>query len=258
MNDLSPESRALLRRLQEDFEPTGAERSRVDRALSHRLGIAAVALAGTATAATSAAASVAGAGAAAGSSSVAAGAGGSMLLVGAKWLSVALVVGAVGAGGVSAYRVARHTPGRPAAAASPHVQAPGPALSSTPLVPSPPAPPSDPIAPVRAEPPRAAPAHPTTNAPAGTVAEETRLLRSAHTALQSGHAARALALLDEHARTFPDGVLAEERSVERVFALCTLGRVGEAREAARAFLVATPGSPLADSVRRSCALSEGQ
>jgi hypothetical protein len=74
--------------------------------------------------------------------------------------------------------------------------------------------------------------------------------------MRSGDPRRALDLLDEHARTFPNGILAEERSVERVSALCTLGRVAEAREEATRFLRATPDSPLAESVRSSCGAPE--
>jgi len=84
------------------------------------------------------------------------------------------------------------------------------------------------------------------------VAEETRLLRAASEALRADDPARALALLDEHGRRFPRGALAEERSVERVSALCKLGRVDEAHTEAERFLIATPDSPLAASVRASC------
>jgi hypothetical protein len=86
----------------------------------------------------------------------------------------------------------------------------------------------------------------------GTVADETRLLRSAEEALQRNDAPRALSILEEHARTFPHGVLSEERSAQRVSALCKLGRVGEAQREAARFLASTPSSPLGDGVRRSC------
>jgi RNA polymerase sigma-70 factor (ECF subfamily) len=59
-------------------------------------------------------------------------------------------------------------------------------------------------------------------------------------------------LLDEHARTYPTGVLAEERSAERVLTLCKLGRKAQARTEAARFLRATPDSPLAQSIRSSC------
>jgi hypothetical protein len=84
------------------------------------------------------------------------------------------------------------------------------------------------------------------------VGVETRLLRRADEALRSGRPALALELLDEHARTFPHGVLSEERSAERVTTLCALGRTDEARAEARRFLATTPDSPLASQIRGSC------
>ena len=85
-----------------------------------------------------------------------------------------------------------------------------------------------------------------------TLAEESRLLRAAHTALASGDGDGALRLLDEHAARFPASVLEPERSTERVLALCRAGREAEARGAARQFLVAHPSGPLAVRVRSSC------
>jgi RNA polymerase sigma-70 factor (ECF subfamily) len=64
-------------------------------------------------------------------------------------------------------------------------------------------------------------------------------------------------LLDKHARSFPNGILAEERAAERVLALCALDRMADARAAASAFLRAHPHSPLAARVKSSCA-GEGQ
>jgi hypothetical protein len=101
-------------------------------------------------------------------------------------------------------------------------------------------------------PPSSAPSGP---ASTSLVAEETRILGAANEALRAGganDATRALALLDEHARAFPNGVFAEERSALRVSALCKLGRVREAGEEAGRFLRANADSPLAASVRSSC------
>jgi hypothetical protein len=77
-------------------------------------------------------------------------------------------------------------------------------------------------------------------------------MRRADQALRIGDPARALALLDEHARTFPDGVFAEERSAERVTTLCLLGRLDQARTEAARFLAVRADSPLAKVVRESC------
>jgi hypothetical protein len=85
-----------------------------------------------------------------------------------------------------------------------------------------------------------------------TIDEEVATLRDARSALRQGHAALAVTLLDEAARRYPDGVLAEDRAAERVFALCASGRVGEARAQAALFLASHARSPYAGAVRSSC------
>lgn len=85
-----------------------------------------------------------------------------------------------------------------------------------------------------------------------SIEEETALLLGAHGALREGDGGRALLLLDEHARRFPSGALAEERDASRVLALCALGRTGEAKTAGKAFLASHPRSPAAARVRSSC------
>jgi hypothetical protein len=83
-----------------------------------------------------------------------------------------------------------------------------------------------------------------------TLAEETRILREADRALRAGNAEAALALLDEHSARFPDGVLAPERSAERLVAMCQTGKA-DAATAAR-FLATRSGSPLAARVKQAC------
>lgn len=93
-------------------------------------------------------------------------------------------------------------------------------------------------------------------APAASVdthfAEDARLLRDVRAALASGQNDRALALLDARGADSNAGVLAEEREAARILTLCKLGRQAEARAAARRFLAAHGGSPLAERVRRAC------
>ncbi len=91
-----------------------------------------------------------------------------------------------------------------------------------------------------------APAEPT------TIEAETRLVRSALQARRAGDGARALRLLDEYAHAYPNGVLAEEGAAERVFALCDLGRIQEARAASAEFTRTRPRSMLSERVRASC------
>ena len=86
-----------------------------------------------------------------------------------------------------------------------------------------------------------------------TVDAEAAILRNADAALKRGDAQGALALVDQHARQFPNGILAEERDAERVVVLCALGRTDEARAAGAAFLRAHPRSPQTSRIRASCA-----
>ncbi|MBX3263132.1 MAG: hypothetical protein KF782_25885 [Labilithrix sp.] len=97
------------------------------------------------------------------------------------------------------------------------------------------------------------PAAPASAPPADTLEREARLLADARRARQAGDGSRALSLLDEHARTFPDGWLASDRAAERVVVLCGLGRREEAVREAAAFLDGRPKGPLTRRVETSCA-----
>lgn len=133
-------------------------------------------------------------------------------------------------------------PGMPSAAPSP----------GTPVVPLPmgtsvtPAPgdvPSAPRARFRPRPSAAAPAD------VSDLAAERQLLDRARGGLLQGNAPVALAAIDEHARSFPHGVLSEERDALRVEALVAGGRYDEARASASRFRAAYPGSLLGPAVR---------
>jgi hypothetical protein len=84
------------------------------------------------------------------------------------------------------------------------------------------------------------------------VAQEAHLLREADGALRRGDLAGATRWLDEHARLFPRGVLAEERDGQRVLVLCAAGHADAARMEASRFLSAYPRSLLAERIRASC------
>jgi hypothetical protein len=290
MSDLSPEGRALLEGVRDDLDASPEDRDRVGRALAARLGLAGGTIAGGtlvgATSVSTASAATAGA-----STTLAAGVGGSAaagVVATSKWIAVTLLVAAAGVGGGSIYLSS--SPDAPARAAAPAVAAPPSpvrpldaprARSSTPA-PTPDPPPAErvwpPTAPESPWPELAASGHSReaarqaqdrspTSAPAsvavpepfdGTVGAETRVLRRADEALRSGNPSLALSLLDEHARSFPQGVLSEERSAERVTTLCALGRTDEARAEARRFLATTPDSPLANEIRGSCGADNRQ
>jgi len=88
--------------------------------------------------------------------------------------------------------------------------------------------------------------------PPATLEAEAQLIQAATRALRAGDARAALAALDDHARAFPRGVLAEERAAQRVPALCALGDTRRANDEAAAFVHAYPHSPLAPRMRAAC------
>jgi RNA polymerase sigma-70 factor (ECF subfamily) len=71
--------------------------------------------------------------------------------------------------------------------------------------------------------------------------------------MTNGHADQALSLLDAHARSYPNGMLSEERDAQRVLVLCALGRKDDAAKAAGTFVASHPSSPLVGRVQGSCA-----
>jgi hypothetical protein len=260
MIDLSPEGRALLKGVRDDFDASSEDCDRIGRALATRLRLGAGTLVGTTLVGTTGTPSAAVAAA----------------NVGAKWTGAALLLAAIGVGGgFLYYRAPRdasvRSGGSVVTAPLPQPRAPdvrpGPAAGPFAELDVPKNQPDEP--PSRQSPEPTVLAHTPESAPVrdrehvdipaalargvdGTVGAETRLLRRADSELRDGNAARALQLLDEHARTFPHGVLSEERSAERITTLCVLGRVDEARKEARRFLAAAPDSPLAKVVRSSC------
>lgn len=89
-----------------------------------------------------------------------------------------------------------------------------------------------------------------------TLEAELKILGRAQSALKGGQAGEALLALDEHARRFPNGVLALERSGVRTVALCQSGRLAEGRAAARSYLRLVPNSVLSKRIRVACHLAD--
>lgn len=100
----------------------------------------------------------------------------------------------------------------------------------------------------------APPAEPSTNPVLpSTLAAEVAILDSAQNAVTAREPARALGLLDQYARDFPDGTLRPEAEVLRIEALFSQGSISEAVTAGRNFLQAHPTSTHANRVRRHLA-----
>jgi len=250
VSELGPEAKALLDLARGADDPSGADRARVRSAVAARVAIGAAAGAAVTAATTT---SVAGAGAAAGA--VAAPLG-----LGMKILFAIGAAAAVGMGAVT-YVDSKPPAPRPSATASqvaprdpPRAALPSATSAQPPRAPAPspsqepePAPSVSATARVSPSAPAAAP-----SSSVPSVTREVELLAEAQSAINAGDGARALVLLDEHARRFPSGAMSQEREAARVFALCALGRTGEARAAAERFLSAFPTSPQAARVRASC------
>jgi hypothetical protein len=81
---------------------------------------------------------------------------------------------------------------------------------------------------------------------------EMRWVRAADAALRGGDAGLALSLLNQHAREFPNGLLAEEREGLRVVAGCQSGASPVVQRAASRFLQRAPRSLMAVRVRAAC------
>jgi hypothetical protein len=182
-------------------------------------------------------------------------------------VGLALIVTVLGAGGGAiAWRTPRHHaavsvnravthPSRPASPPAASEPTPPPELVPA----TAPAPVSAP-APTPARPPVSAPlarrAHVRANSTldsfsgAGPQAVETeiRLVESARARVISDPA-HALQLCLQHDRTFPDGVMREEREAIAISALIALGRHAEAREHGARFLFGHPASPYGPSLK---------
>lgn len=95
---------------------------------------------------------------------------------------------------------------------------------------------------------------PTPIAAAPIPGRERELIEQAHAALAKGDTEAALALLDEHARDFAQGVFAEERQALDAIARCKSGDLEQGRTRAQTFLDEHPRAVLAARVRRTCDL----
>ncbi len=234
MNELGPDSRALLDAARDAHDPDAATRARLRSELLRRVGAgAAVAAAVTATTTKTTAAPL------------------------TSMMTKLVAVAALATGGVL---LARHlTKAKPAPApvvvapqAQPAVTVLAPATTAAEPAPSPPA-----MA-VTEEPPPAPAAKPVLIAnkpkvapppPASTLEDELRALREAHVALRDGRPSEALSIVDG----IKGSSLGPERAATRALALCALGRA-DGQATAEKFLASHPSSPLAPRVRAACAI----
>lgn len=269
----------LLRHARSGMTPGDEARRKMRQRLMS--SVAAVGAASAASTAAASTASTAAAGSVATGTAATAGLGsglGSGLGLGAKLLVVALGLSAMGGIG---YVVGTSGPPSPEAAPSPATAPPvrptppaspptsaaseavvevSPRVEVTPVVSERPAPSAARSRVRRAEPVLTEPV-PTEPVPAARVegsdlAEESALIRRARVALQRDEVGRSLRILGDHAARFPNGVLAEERDVQRVRAWCMSGDTARAVQLAARFVRAHPGSMHVDAMRTPCGASD--
>ncbi len=256
MDDLSPNTRALLDAARSFDDPTDEDRDRVRAGVMLRMG--SVAAIGTAaiTAAKSSAAAASAVPLIANSLATTTIFSGMVAKVG---IAVVLA-GALASGAYVAFRPARPTPVVAAASQIAIVAPVAPAVAPAVAV-------APPVAAVDPEPAGVGPADLLTDdAKPGTsrlgharsadLEGEMKLLRTADAALRRGDSAAALVALNKHAALYPTGVLSQEREGVRAIALCSGGSLSQGQSAAQRFLAHAAKSPLASRIRSACSLGE--
>jgi hypothetical protein len=178
---------------------------------------------------------------------------------GAVATKIAAAVVSVGvASGAGWYAVKSQAPAQPVVT----VQAP----QAAPLAANPPPAPVVQAAPV-AEPvveaPKPVEAPAVVHRPAATepkandhLSDEADLLKRVQRAINGGDTATALTLLQQHATTYPSGVLVQERIGLRAITLCRAGQHDQGVAEATRFLKGNPSSPLAERVKSSCEIRQ--
>ena len=250
MDDLSPNTRALLDAARSFDDPSDSDRDRVRAGVMMRIGgVAAIGTAAiTAAKSSSAAASAA--------PLIASSLTSTTIFTGviAKVGVAVVLAGAVASGAYVALRPAHRAPAAQvavAAVAAPAVVAP----VAAPIAATDPAPvgvdPED--LPLDDSKPSAAHLG---HARSADLEGEMKLLRTADAALRRGDSAAALAALNKHAALYPTGVLSQEREGVRAIALCSGGNLGQGQSAAQRFLAHAAKSPLASRIRSACSLGE--
>jgi hypothetical protein len=222
VSDLKPEAQKVVEASREAFRPSDADRERVFQALMPQVGGP---LGGAV-------------------------AGGTLK---ATLVTVSAAIVGLGLAGGGLYLAER--PPQPAPAEVP-VVVPAMKPAAAPAAPAPELPERTLPVPLQAEP--VAKKSSVPSRAADGLAEEVAILSRASSELRAGRPAAALKALDEHQRSFPGGVLAQERTAARIQALCALGRTKEARSALERLARTAPGSPHEARARKACGFAEAE
>jgi hypothetical protein len=233
VDEMNPEARRHLRLAREELTPGDEDKRRVRKALAVGLAAAAAAAGASSTEAAAAAKTA-----------------GLLGAWGLRGLAGVLLIASTGTGAY--WWTHRHSAAPVAQTSAPSQEQAQVAPASPPDNPAPQVdPPSE--APVAAPPPKEQ-EHPRAARSADPLVNELTLLHRAQQAWRDGKAQQALDLAQQHAATYPHSQFAMERSVVQVFALCALGRKGEAKSIATGLIERAPKSPLRTSLEESCAM----
>jgi hypothetical protein len=161
----------------------------------------------------------------------------------AKAVGLAALTIVIGTGAVHAVRSRTVSDAMPTTRATSATIAAAPASAAVPDEPPAPAPSSAPVAVPQSVIARAAAPRSTSSAAVtvGDPNDDVTLVQNAQSALPTDPA-RTLALCAEHARRFPNGLMAQEREVLAIGALAKTGRLGDARARANKFAATYPTS----------------
>jgi len=85
-----------------------------------------------------------------------------------------------------------------------------------------------------------------------SLAREIPIIARAHALLTADKARRALALLDDYLREFPQGTLRVEALVTRALCYCRLGAANEARPVVRKLVADPAATPHLGRLRTAC------
>lgn len=88
--------------------------------------------------------------------------------------------------------------------------------------------------------------------PTDSLAQENLLLRRAAEAAAAKKFGEALEATQQHAKQFPQSVMADLRRALRIESLCGLGKAKQARGEAHAFVTENPDAPMVDRINRAC------
>ncbi len=88
--------------------------------------------------------------------------------------------------------------------------------------------------------------------PNDTLAAEMRLVSRAAVEINGGHHRAAITLLRKHRRSFPGGIMSQERDGLEIIALCSSGQDARAKQKYSAFRRHSPNAPIMMRITKTC------